>query len=145
MQVLADTNIILRYIHQDSDRHAEVVAAVDALVARGDDLVLVPQVLYEYWVVATRPYGNGGLSLTSEEAARGVRLLTESFRCLADPPILLGIWLDLVEKHQVLGRQGHDARFAAAVIVHGLNGFLTLNTPDFKRFGVNVLIPSDIS
>lgn len=139
MRVLADTNIVLRYIHQDFDRHAEVEAAVDRLVGQGTDLVMVPQVLFEYWVVATRPYGNGGLSLTSEEASRGVRLLTQTFPCLPDPPTLLGTWLALVEQHQVLGRQGHDARLAAAIQVHGLGGLLTLNEADFKRYGIPLL------
>jgi len=35
--------------------HADALASVERLDANGHECVVVPQVLYEYWVVATRP------------------------------------------------------------------------------------------
>ena len=146
MRALLDTNIVLRYLHKDSESHAEVARAVHSLTTGNNEAVLVPQVLYEYWAVATRPYGSSnGLSLTTEEAAHTVRLITTRFLCLPDPPELFGTWLDLVTTHQVSGRPTHDARLAAAVRVHQLDAFLTLNAPDFKRFGLNVVSPADVT
>jgi predicted nucleic acid-binding protein len=145
MRLLADTNIVLRYIHRDSVQHAEVEAAVDRLIGQASELVLVPQVLYEVWAVVTRPYGTGnGFSYTTEQAVHAVQVLTATFACLPDLPELFGVWLDLVTTHQVSGRPTHDARLAAAVTVHGLDALLTLNADDFKRFGIQVLTPADI-
>lgn len=145
MRVLADTNIVLRYVQQDAEQHAEVEAAIDRLMGRGDELVLVPQVMYEYWVVATRPYGTAnGLSYTTEEASTALRLLSGAFALLPDPPELFITWLNLVVTHQVSGRQAHDARLAAAALAHNLDALLTLNAPDFKRFGLTVLTPADL-
>lgn len=144
MRVLADTNVVLRYVHEDAEQHAEVEAAIDRLMERGDELVLVPQVMYEYWVVATRPYGSNGLSYTTEEASAALRLLTHAFSLLPDPPDLFTTWLSLVVNHQVYGKQAHDARLAAAVLANQLDALLTLNAPDFKRFGLTVLTPADL-
>ncbi|MEF2278446.1 PIN domain-containing protein [Deinococcus sp. YIM 134068] len=119
---MADTNIMLRYVQKDAERHAEVEAAVDRLIERGDEIVLVPQVMYEYWVVATRPYGtSNGLSYTTEEAHTALRLLNSAFNLFPDPPELYTTWLNLVVTHQVSGRQAHDARLAAAVFAHNLD------------------------
>lgn len=145
MRLLADTNIVLRYIQQDSEQHAEVEAAVDRLIGQANEIVLVPQVLYEFWSVVTRPLGAGnGLSYTTEQAANAVQVLTATFVCLPDPSNLFEVWLDLVTTHQVAGRPTHDARLAAAHQVHGLDGLLTLNASDFKRFNIQVLTPADI-
>lgn len=145
MRVLADTNIVLRYVHEDAPQHGEVEAAIERMLGRTDELVLVPQVLYEFWAVVTRPHGaSNGLSYTAEQAARAVKLLTGTFACLPDPPGLFSTWLDLVTTHQVSGRPTHDARLAAAVNVHKLDALLTLNADDFKRFGLNVFTPADV-
>ncbi|BDP44369.1 hypothetical protein DAETH_43380 (plasmid) [Deinococcus aetherius] len=145
MRVLADTNIMLRYVQKDAEQHTEVEAAVDRLMERGDELVLVPQVMYEYWVVATRPYGtSNGLSYTTEEVNTALRLLSGAFALLPDPLDLFNTWLNLVMTHQVSGKQAHDARLAAAALAHDLGALLTLNAPDFKRFGLTVLTPADL-
>jgi len=39
----------------------------------------------------------------------------------------------------------HDARLAAAMLVHGLNHILTLNQPDFARYtGLEVVHPQAV-
>jgi len=55
---------------------AQYQTALDAtttLVQRGDHPCLVPQVLYEFWVVATRPKAVNGLGLTVAAAAKSVQ------------------------------------------------------------------------
>lgn len=55
MDVLPDTNILARCIEPTHPHHQLANDAIAALVNRGDRLCLVPQVLYEYFVVCTRP------------------------------------------------------------------------------------------
>lgn len=55
MKVLLDTNVLLRMAVVSHPTHAEAVAAVYRIRQRGDQPAIVPQVLYEYWVVATPP------------------------------------------------------------------------------------------
>lgn len=56
MKVVLDTNVLLRMAVVSHPTHAEAVAAVYRIRQRGDQPAIVPQVLYEYWVVATRPF-----------------------------------------------------------------------------------------
>ena len=60
MPVLIDTNILLRIAEPTHEWHQLALQATDHLRAAGHELVIVPQNLYELWVVATRtPAGNG--------------------------------------------------------------------------------------
>lgn len=64
MLVLLDTNILLRLAVPVHPMHLVARHAVIKLQANGDRLVLVPQNIYEYWVVATRPIPNNGLGFS---------------------------------------------------------------------------------
>lgn len=146
MRVLLDTNIILRYIQLDSEEHQEAEAAIDKLLERGDELFLVPQVIYEYWSAATRPYGTpNGLSMTSEETAKAVAEITRMFRVLPDNAQIYDRWLYLVIAHQVMGKQVHDTRLVAAAKVHDLDAILTYNSEDFKRFDLYIMNPKTLT
>jgi hypothetical protein len=57
-----------------------------------------------------------------------------SFLLLADSPDIFEKWLQLVQQHEVIGKQVYDARLVAATSVHNLANLLTFNTIDFKRF-----------
>jgi hypothetical protein len=46
-------------------------AALGQLGNEGHELRVVPQVLYEYWSVATRPAENNGLGFTTEIVNQG--------------------------------------------------------------------------
>ena len=63
MKVLLDTNVLLRLAVVSHPTHTDAVSAVHKIRHRGDDPVIVPQVLYEYWVVATKPTAQNGLGL----------------------------------------------------------------------------------
>ena len=53
--ILLDTNILLRYACVADPALATVDAAITTLHARGEPLCVVPQNIYEFWAVATRP------------------------------------------------------------------------------------------
>lgn len=94
----------------------------------------MPQVLYEYWVVATRPAAQNGLGLTVTDARVAVEEFTLTFPLLRDERGIFSFWLDLVTAHSVAGKLAHDARLVAAMNRHGLTHLMTFNSTDFTRF-----------
>jgi predicted nucleic acid-binding protein len=143
MSVLLDTNILTRLAQHSHPMHAAARDGVAALQAGGRTLFIVPQNLYEFWVVATRPAAANGLGLTAAEADAELARLQGLFPLLADTPAILSEWRRLVVAHTVLGKNGHDARLVAAMLVHGLVELLTFNLADFARFpGITVLDPA---
>ena len=60
MKVLLDTNIIVRAAQPNSPDWSSIEQALSKLIGLGGKLCLVPQNLYEFWVVATRPTNVNG-------------------------------------------------------------------------------------
>lgn len=145
MSLLLDTNVLLRLGDQGSPFHGEALAAVEALEAAGQELMIVPQVLYEYWVVATRPTANNGLGMTVETATAAIERWTSTLHLLLDERGIYSHWHALVTTHDVKGKNAHDARLVAAMQRHGLTNLVTFNKADFTRFrSIHVFTPSEI-
>ena len=121
------------------------MAALDWLAAHDHEAVIVPQVLYEYWVVATRLQEVNGLGLDVASAERAVAEWMTVFKPLLDERGVFGHWRNLVSAHEVKGKNAHDARLVAAMQRHRVTTQVTFNTPDFARFtGINVFSPADV-
>jgi len=61
--------------------------ATETLMRLNDDdqdCVLVPQVLYEFWVVATRPIDVNGLELSVDDAKLAIEKWMTAYRILLD-------------------------------------------------------------
>jgi hypothetical protein len=56
--ILLDTNLLTRMTRSHEPQAGVARAAIQTLLGRGELLVLVPQNLYEFWVVATRLPGS---------------------------------------------------------------------------------------
>ncbi len=84
MRVLLDTNILVRMVTPNHPMHMAAVSAVQQLRNAGHTPVMVPQVLYEYWVVATRPAIQNGLGLTTADARSAVNEYILTFPLLRD-------------------------------------------------------------
>ncbi len=119
---------------RDDPQHTLVVAAIDRLIADGADLCYVPQNIVELWNVLTRPKAVNGFGLTVAEADREASLLEQQFTLLPDNARVHEVWRRLVVEHGVSGKQVHDTRLVAAMIVHGVTHLLTLDTADFTRY-----------
>jgi predicted nucleic acid-binding protein len=146
MRILLDTNILLRQAEPLHAHHVESAAATDALRSDGNQLVIVPQVLYEFWSVATRPVAQNGLAMTAAEARGELLAIQRLFRLLRDERAIYAIWEELVASHGVHGKQVHDARLVAAMQRHSITHILTFNTADFIRFrSISVLSPTDVT
>eukprot|EP00456_Euglypha_rotunda_P030545 TRINITY_DN237_c1_g1_i1.p1 TRINITY_DN237_c1_g1~~TRINITY_DN237_c1_g1_i1.p1 ORF type:complete len:153 (+),score=28.54 TRINITY_DN237_c1_g1_i1:684-1142(+) len=145
MRILVDTNILLRRAQPASAHHQMTLDALTALVLAKVDLCLVPQVIYEFWVAATRPIEVNGLGLDVATAEQSVDALLRDFVLFRDERGVFDNWRTLVIAEAVRGKSAHDARLVAAMQRHGLTNVLTYNTPDFARFrDINVLGPGEV-
>ena len=145
MRILVDTNVVLRLGDKRHPMHSEALAAIEWLHANGHECVIVPQVLYEYWVVATRPLENNGLGMSVPEADAAISQAVEFFRLMLDERGIFTYWRDLVASNDVKGKNAHDARLVAAMQRHGLADLLSFNKPDFARFAaINSFSPADV-
>jgi len=130
-RVLLDTNIVLRLLEKGDPQHGVVRAAVDRCVASGREPCLAPQVVVEFWVVATRPREANGLGWDPPTARAAVDGLVSLFPMLPDAPETFAKWLRLVTEGGVSGKRAHDVRLAAAALSNGFGEVLTLNPVDF--------------
>ena len=145
MRILVDTNVVLRLGDKGHAMHDDALAAIDRLDANGHECVIVPQVLYEYWVVATRPPENNGLGMPVAKADAAVSQWITVFRLLLDERGVFSHWRDLVAANDVKGKNAHDARLVAAMQRHGLTNLVSFNKPDFTRFtAINVFTPAEV-
>jgi predicted nucleic acid-binding protein len=145
MSILLDTNVLVRLAQTDDRDHAATKSVVVSLGKAGVELCVVPQVVYEFWVVATRPMSSNGLGMTTADAENSLKLLLEGFTLRLDERGIFRHWQSLVSLYDVKGKSAHDARLVAAMQRHGLTRILTYNTADFTRYpGIDVISPPDV-
>lgn len=132
---LIDTNIQLRLSQQDDSQHQLIKTVLKGLNGQGVGLYFSLQNIAEFWNVCTRPAERNGYGLSVTETNRCVEEIERTMTLLPDNEEVYSIWRQLVIAHQVRGVQVHDARLAAIMRAYGLTRILTLNQPDFLRYG----------
>lgn len=146
-RVLVDTNLWARRLERGSPLYWVARDAMRRLHRRGDQLVIVPQTLYELWVVMTRPANSrGGLGKTPEEAARLLAACAGMGEFLPDSAAIYPLWLHLVKGYGVAGARAHDARLVAAMLAGNVSHILTFNGSDFAAFvkeGIQIIDPKE--
>lgn len=133
MAVLLDTNILLRLTQPHHPNALVAARALRALRAGNETLHITQQNIVEFWAVATRPIAANGLGFLTEQAVAEVDVLKWLFVLLPERP-LQDAWERLVADYRVSGKNVHDARLVAAMVVHGTESILTFNTQDFLRY-----------
>jgi predicted nucleic acid-binding protein len=123
--------------------------AVHRLFNRKEQLVIVPQNLFEFWSVATRkagaaPTGLNGLGMTIDQADHWLSFFQRRFTLLPDTDELVRRWRELVKANSISGFRSHDARLVAAMQCYGIAAILTFNGKDFAALGVRVIDPSTV-
>jgi predicted nucleic acid-binding protein len=131
---LLDSNILVFSANAAAPEHQECKDAANKIAQNGDVACIVPQIIYEFWTVATRPTAERGLGLSPAEAYTALVTLKTAFPYIPDIDSIYPVWERLVVQHSVSGKNGHDARIVAAMDVHGINFLLTYNKKHFARF-----------
>jgi predicted nucleic acid-binding protein len=134
MQLLVDTNILIRYLDVEDVLHRQTSSALTQLRPVGHDLVIAPQCIYEFWAVSTRPVDKNGLGLKPSSAAVAIKNFAAALSRLDDPINLYDEWLRIVSSQKVSGKESHDARLVAFMGLHGIQHLLTYNVTDFSRY-----------
>lgn len=147
--ILLDTNLLGRMTHSADPQCAASRRAVRVLSAQQEQLIIVPQNLFEFWAVATRkpgapPAGQNGLGMTTNQASLWLRYFQRRFKLLPDHATLVDLWHALVKTLGIKGLKSHDARLVAAMQTHGISRILTFNANDFKGFPVTVVDPASV-
>jgi predicted nucleic acid-binding protein len=146
MAILIDTNILLRLLQPHHPHCSLVEHAVGTLRTRNETLNVTPQNLMEFWAVATRPTSENGLGMTVENAAGELTSFKRLFTLLPETASVFQEWERLVSRHQVSGKNTHDAHIVAAMNVYGITRILTLNVQDFTRYShISAVHPASVA
>src|SRR5258708_1961676 len=130
MKILVDSNLLLRLTHPMDPQHMLASDAIDKLLLANEEVFIVPQNIYEFLVVVTRPTAVNGLGFTALHAGNEVARLRIFFDLLDETPGFFAEWENLVSTHAVVGKNAHDTRLVAAMMVHGITHLLTFNKQD---------------
>ncbi|RIK79768.1 MAG: PIN domain nuclease [Planctomycetota bacterium] len=114
--ILLDTNILVRIANPADPQCQAALDAIDTAIQRRHVPCIVPQVIYEFWVVATRTAPSNGLGLTTDSADECVAKYLQKFCLLNDDAGLFADWRAIVAQHAILGKRAHDARLVAAML-----------------------------
>ena len=145
MNILVDSNILLRLSHPASPQCQLALDSTAKLRSLGDTLCVVPQNLYEFWSAATRPIRVNGLGMSVAQVQQDVANIKNFFCFLDEPTAVFAAWEKLVALHAIVGKNAHDTHLVAAMVVHGITHLLTFNKQDFQRFtNITVLSPADV-
>lgn len=141
--ILVDTNLLLRLIEPGQAQRAVAVEAIEHLDDLGHRLIVVPQVIYEFWSVGTRPIDRNGLGMSTEELVSRLEGLMSNLTLFRDERTIFEFWQQLVIDHDVKGKQVHDARLVAAMLRHAVSHLLTFNAADFARYSEITVVEPD--
>jgi len=132
--ILLDTNILLRLKNINAVEHLAIRQKIENFIDLDIDLVICPQSLYEFYVVATRPLAQNGFGLNTQNALSEIDNLMLNFQLLPETAQIYEEWYNLLKTYPINGKLAHDARLVAWMIVHQIKQIYTLNKADFQRF-----------
>jgi predicted nucleic acid-binding protein len=145
MQLLVDTNLLVRSVEHVHPLIRTARTALKRLYSQGHELCVTPQNLSEFWNVSTRPLERNGLGNTIAATDRLTSRIETFFTILPDSIETYRQWRRLVVVHEVNGAKVHDAKLVATMLVYNISNIVTFNGNDFKRFpGITVIDPAEI-
>ena len=145
VKYLLDTNVVMRFCNASDVQYETATNAIAQLLAKEDECFLTPQVLVEFWVVATRPTEVNGLGWTAAQTRATIDQLLTRFPVLEETSQIFPNWLHLVTSGNVIGKRTHDVRLIAIMLAHGVTHLLTFNPGDFAITSeVTVVRPQDL-
>jgi predicted nucleic acid-binding protein len=113
------------------------------LIRQRDAVFFCSQNVAEFWNVATRSADLNGLGRSHQEALQEVSSIERLLTLLPDVPAIYSAWKEIVRDHKIQGVKVYDARLVAVMNVYAVEGILTFNGADFKRYSnIKALHPS---
>ena len=75
MAYLLDSNILIRQFDVACHLRSQAISSLENLISTGEDVVIFPQVVIEFWSVVTRPINVNGLGWTPVQAEAAINNL----------------------------------------------------------------------
>ena len=132
--ILLDTNILTTAKQPERPQYNQVTNQVLQYIQQKEELIICPQNLYEFYVVATRPLAQNGFGFSSDYAMNELQDLQNTYSFLNDPPDLFIHWQGIIQQYNTAGKKAHDAKLVAFMNGHGIKQIYTLNAEDFNRY-----------
>ncbi len=104
MIYLADTNVLLRFLHSSDPNYSDVQIAVEELQTDRHQLRATSQNFAEFWNVSTRPADRNGYGLSTSEVDELLQRAEDLFPLLPDLPIIYREWRRLVVEYSIVYR-----------------------------------------
>lgn len=119
MRGAINTCVLLRTRDVRSPLHIVAKQALQQLANSNVRSFVAPQILAEYWAVATRPADQrGGLGLHPDTVREDIRYFMELYEMAREPHNLFDTWLEILSTYGVSGKAVWDARLAAVLKVN---------------------------
>ena len=137
---MVDTNVLIYSTVTSSPWHQEARGWLAALVDKGVELCIIPQIVREYLVILTR----GEVfeqQFTPEEALDELEAILPTFILLDENEETVSSLRNLIRRYQVRGKSVHDANIVASMLTYGITRLVTYNDSDFRRFGEITIEP----
>lgn len=133
--ILLDTNILVHSNQENSPHYPAIMQKLVAFADNNEELAICPQVLYEFYVMATRPAeSRGGLGMSNEEALEQIEKFQSIYTFINDPDNLFSAWKELMTKYGSQGTAGHDGRLVALMQTQAISHIYTMNPKHFNRY-----------
>jgi len=130
---VVDTNVLVYSTVSSCPWHREARLWLAALVDKGIELCITPQIVREYLVVLTR----GDIferRFTPEEALSELEAILPTFTLLNETEETVFYLQSLIRRYQIQGKAIHDANIVATMLSYGISRLATYNLNDFRRF-----------
>jgi predicted nucleic acid-binding protein len=144
--ILLDTNVPARTMQSTSPHHQPALDALAFLrTQRHERMVIFPQVVMEFYAIATRLVPSNGLGLSPGEAIARIAWIKSQYDLFDETADIFSCWERLVAKYKPRNRQVFDLRHVAAVLANNISHILTFNDQDFIQYSeIQVLNPFDL-
>ena len=132
--ILLDANILVHSKQPASPHYQAITQMLTDFAENSEDLAVCQQVLYEYYVVATRPAAQNGYGISADDAIDQINDFKSAYTYINDPDNLLAEWQSIIVKYKTIGKTAHDARLVALMHAQSIDRIYTMNPGDFNRY-----------
>ena len=131
--IFLDTDVLISAQQPGAQQHKKVSQRLAQLVADGEQLVVCPQVMFEFYEQATESKDKGGLGLSPQDAQKEVDRLRREYLFLPETRQGFLNWDGLARQHKVKGAHIRITRMIAFMQTYRIHEAFTLNTEAFHQ------------
>ncbi|MEZ4703439.1 MAG: type II toxin-antitoxin system VapC family toxin [Rhodothermales bacterium] len=142
---LLDTNILLRVDDALAEQSTQARLAIETLITQDHVCCITPQVIGEYYSVATRPVASNGFGWSAEKGRRERDNWLSRYPLLNENAEIFPLWMQLIDQHGRTGRRIFDLRLLAVMRAHHIMRLLTFDVEDFPLVaGCTIVHPKEV-